>query len=197
MRYDAEHKERTRQRILAEAASAIRTKGPDRVGVAEIMAELGLTHGGFYAHFGSKDELVAAAIALMFDQAIARFERKTAGLTPAEGLRAYVDWYLSAAHRDAPGRGCALAALSGDLPRLPAAARARFTEGAARLPVEIARLLRGLGHADAEALAVSTISELIGALALARAISDPARSEEILRVSREAIRARLGLGAYA
>ena len=197
MRYDAEHKERTPQRILAEVASAIRPEGPDRVGVAEIMAELGLTHGGFYAHFASKDELVACASTYMFDQAIARFERRTAGLAPAEGLRAYIDWYSSTAHRDAPGCGCALAALSGDLPRLPADARARFTEGAARLPAAIARLLGDLGRADAEALAVSTIAELVGALALSRAIADGERSEKILRVSREAIKARLGLGAGA
>jgi len=127
MRYDAEHKERTHQRILAEAASAIRAEGPDRVGVAEVMAELGLTHGGFYAHFASKDELVSCAITYMFDRMIARFEPMTEGLPPAQALSVYIDSYLSVAHRDAPGRGCALAALaalSGDLPRLPADARA-------------------------------------------------------------------------
>ncbi len=197
MRYDAEHKERTHQRILAEAASAIRTKGPDRVGVAEVMAELGLTHGGFYAHFGSKDELVACAISYMFDRMIARFERKTAGLPPAAALAAYIDSYLSLAHRDAPGRGCALAALSGDLPRLPAEARARFTEGAKRLPAALARLIGKLGHADPESLAVSAVSELVGALALARAIADEERSQAILAVSRASIKARLGLGAAA
>ena len=197
MRYDAEHKERTHQRILAEAASAIRTKGPDRVGVAEVMAELGLTHGGFYAHFGSKDELIACAITYMFDRMVARFERLTAGRAPAEALAGYIDSYLTVAHRDAPGHGCALAALSGDLPRLPADARARFTEGAQRLPAAIARLLSELGRADAQALAVSAVSELVGALALARAIADDERSQAILRISRESIKARLGLGAAA
>ena len=197
MRYDAEHKERTHQRILAEAASAIRTKGPDRVGVAEVMAELGLTHGGFYAHFASKDELVACAITYMFDRMIARFERKTEGLPPAQALGVYIDSYLSVDHRDAPGRGCALAALSGDLPRLPADARARFTEGAQRLPAAITKLLAELGRAEAETLAVSAVSELVGALALARAIADDERSQAILRVSRASIKARLGLGAAA
>ena len=197
MRYDAEHRERTHQRILAEAASAIRTRGPDRVGVAEVMAELGLTHGGFYAHFGSKDELIACAITYMFDRMIARFDRLTQGLPPAEALAVYIDSYLTVAHRDLPGRGCALAALSGDLPRLPAEARARFTKGALRLPAALARLLAELGHADAQTQAVSAVSELVGALALARAIADDDRSQAILKVSRDSIKARLGLGAAA
>ena len=195
MRYDAEHKERTHQRILAEAASAIRTKGPDRVGVAEIMAELDLTHGGFYAHFGSKDELVACAITYMFDRMIARFERKTEGLAAAEALAVYIDSYLTVAHRDAPGRGCALAALAGDLPRLQADARARFTEGAQRLPAAFARLLKELGRADAQALATSAVAELVGALTLVRAIADDDRSRSMLEISRASIKARLGAGA--
>lgn len=194
MRYDAEHKQRTHQRILAEAASAIRARGPDRVGVAEVMATLGLTHGGFYAHFTSKDDLIAHAITYMFDQSAARFERETEGLAPAEALRAYLDFYLSRAHRDAPGRGCVLAALSGDLPRLPEAARARFTAGAGRLPAAIAKLLRDIGTANAEAVASSGVAEMVGALALSRAIVDEERSDGILCTSREMIMARFGVG---
>lgn len=195
MRYDPEHKERTHQRILAEAANAIRAKGPDRVGVAEVMATLGLTHGGFYAHFASKDDLIAQAIGYMFEQSLRRFTRTTEGVEPSVALAAYVDWYLSPAHRDATGRGCALAALSGDLPRLPEAARARFTEGAAKLPAALAGLLRELGAPEPDALASSALSELVGALALSRAITDPVRSDEILAHSRAQVKARLGVGA--
>jgi len=86
MRYDADHKERVHQRILAEAASAIRTKGPDRVGVAEVMAKLNLTHGGFYAHFASKDDLVEMSIAYMLEQNFANFLKRTAGLEPAAAM---------------------------------------------------------------------------------------------------------------
>jgi len=195
MRYETEHKERTRRRILAEAAAAIRAKGPDRVGVAEIMAKVDLTHGGFYAHFRSKDDLVAQAITSMFDQTYAWFLQKTEGLEPREALSTFINAYLSRSHRDARSRGCALAALSGDLPRLSQAARTRFTEGAVRLPMGIAELLRKAGAKDAEALASSAVAEMVGALALSRAIVDAERADAILSTSRELIKARLGIGA--
>ena len=98
MRYVAGHKDRTRARVLKEAARAIRVDGPHRIGVAGIMARAGLTHGGFYAHFASKDELVVAAMAQMFDEAVANFERVTGGKPPALALRSYVDFYLSVRH---------------------------------------------------------------------------------------------------
>src|SRR5271169_6380314 len=149
MRYDADQKQRTHSQILTEAATAIRAKGPDRMVVAEVMNKLGLTHGGFYAHFASKDDLVAQAITSMFDQASAQFLRVTEGLEPRQALQAYIDWYLSAVHRDAPGGGCPLAAVSGDLPRLPEAARLRYGEGAERLAGRVAKLLKTLGNKSA------------------------------------------------
>jgi TetR/AcrR family transcriptional repressor of nem operon len=197
MRYDAAHKERVHQQILAEAASAIRTKGPDRVGVAEVMAKLNLTHGGFYAHFASKDDLVAEAIGYMFEQNLANFLKRTADLAPASALESYVNFYLSPSHRDALGRGCAIAALSGDLPRLPDAARSRFTQGVARLGSAMEELLRKMGKKDAVALASSVLSELVGALAISRAVLDKNQSDTFLRTSRESIKARLGVGGQA
>src|SRR5271170_4459442 len=176
MRYDAEQKKRTHQLILAEAASAIRTKGPDRMVVADVMNKLGLTHGGFYAHFASKDDLIAQAITSMFDQGTAQFLRLTEGLEPKQALQAYIDWYLSTAHRDAPGGGCPLAAVSGDLPRLPEAARLRYSEGAERLAGRVAKILTTLGNKNAAALALSAVAEMAGAMALARAVADSARS---------------------
>src|ERR1700736_5346540 len=98
MRYDSEHKERTRERLLAEAATAIKTEGPDRIGIAAIMGKAGLTHGGFYAHFGSKEELVAAAIERMFEQTGASFRKRVDGLPPAEALAHFIDFYLSPLH---------------------------------------------------------------------------------------------------
>jgi TetR/AcrR family transcriptional regulator, transcriptional repressor for nem operon len=191
MRYDADQKERTHRQILAEAANAIRTKGPDRVGVAEVMSKLGSTHGGFYAHFASKEDLVAQAITSMFEQGYANFLRRTEGLEPREALEAYVNWYLSQAHRDAPNRGCPLASVSGDRPRLPDAARTRYTEGVERLTAAIAKLIKKRGFKNAEALALSTLSEMAGALALARALSDPERSDRILQASCEMVKARI------
>jgi len=100
MRYDANHKERTRARVLAEAASAIKSKGVERVGVVEVMAGAGLTHGGFYAHFKSKDDLVAQAVTHMFDASYAWFLRHTEGRAPADALSNYVDAYLATSRRE-------------------------------------------------------------------------------------------------
>ena len=88
MRYDSEHKARTHARLLKEAAATIRAVGPDGIGVAGLMAKAGLTHGGFYAHFKSKDDLVAQAITRMFDDSRALFEARIEGRAPADGLAA-------------------------------------------------------------------------------------------------------------
>jgi len=106
MRYDDNHKERTRARVLAEAAAAIRGKGVERVGVAEVMAGAGLTHGGFYAHFKSKDDLLTEAISYMFDDAYASFLRHTEGRAPADALSNYIDAYLATSHRDDRAHSC-------------------------------------------------------------------------------------------
>jgi TetR/AcrR family transcriptional repressor of nem operon len=120
MRYDSEHKQRTRERLLAEAAKAIRSEGPHKLGVAEVMAKAGLTHGGFYAHFASKDDLIAEAVGQMFTEAGARMVRRMGeGRSPAETLRSYVEFYLSAAHRDSRTSGCPVPFLSADAPRPP------------------------------------------------------------------------------
>lgn len=193
MRYDADHKRKTREKVLKAAARAIRVEGPHRVGVAEVMSAAGLTHGGFYAHFRSKDELVAAAIGVMFGQGGRRLEHETGGLAPAEGLRAYVDFYLSAAHRDARGYGCPLPYLCADAPRMDAASRESFADGVAGMTGRLGGLLSRLGRPDAEAEAASLLSEMVGALALARADPDPARSDAILARSRDAIKRRFGL----
>jgi TetR/AcrR family transcriptional repressor of nem operon len=163
------------------------------VGVAGVMKKAGLTHGGFYAHFASKEELVAEAIAAMFAGPYSHFEQRTEGLEPSEGLAAYVDFYLSPRHRDARDRGCPLPALSGDLARMGPAARERFAAGAEGLRRAVAGLLTAMGKADPEPLAASAIAEMVGAMSLARAVGDSARSDEILRASRDALKRRLGV----
>ncbi len=193
MRYDADHKQRTRERVLKEAAAAIRAEGPHRIAVAGVMAKAGLTHGGFYAHFASKEDLIAAAIGQMFEEAGARFDRETGALEPAQGLAAYIDFYLSRTHRDASGQGCPLPALAADLPRMTPDARARFAAGRDGLAQRTAGLLKQLGRPDPDLLADSVVAELVGALSLARAEPDPARSDQILKSSRRMLKQRLGL----
>jgi TetR/AcrR family transcriptional repressor of nem operon len=193
MRYDADHKQKTREKVLKAAAQAIRAEGPHRIGVAGVMSKAGLTHGGFYAHFESKDALVAAAIDQMFEQARERFTSEVKDLPPAEALSAYVDFYLSERHRDARTSGCPMPVLAGDLPRLDRAARARFAQGVAALTDSVAKRAEQLDLPTPRALARSVVAELVGALSLARAEPDVDVSNAMLADSRELVKARLGL----
>jgi TetR/AcrR family transcriptional repressor of nem operon len=195
MRYDAEHKQKTRERVLKAAAKAIRAEGPHKIGVAAVMAEAGLTHGGFYAHFASKDDFVAAAVGQMFLEGRARFDRSMEGRDPAEGLANYVNFYLSSAHRDTRTSGCPLPFLSADAPRLSTPSREQFAQGVALLTDRLVQALEQLGRPDAEETAGSMLSEMVGAVALARAEPDPIRSDAILARTRASLTRRLGLEA--
>jgi TetR/AcrR family transcriptional repressor of nem operon len=193
MRYDPDHKQKTREKVLKAAARAIRTQGPHRVGVAGVMRAAGLTHGGFYAHFESKDDLVAAAIGQMFEQARARFHNEVKDYPPARALGAYIDFYLSPRHRDARSSGCPIPTLAADLPRLDRAARGRFSAGVAALTSSVASRLEELRHAEPEALARSVVAEMVGALSLARAEPDVEKSNAMLADSRELVKKRMGI----
>ncbi len=193
MRYDAEHKEKTRARVLVAAARAIREAGPDRVAVAEVMAAAGLTHGGFYAHFRSKHELVAAAIEEMFADSGRRFQLGSADASPQAGLGRFIDVYLSPAHRDRRSTGCPLPALAADLPRLDPASKESFGRGVAAFTARLAQRLEAAGVEAAAAIAPSVLAELVGALSLSRAVMDERQSDEILAASRESLKGRLGL----
>jgi len=194
MRYNANHKERTRHRVLGHAAAAIRQHGPDGVAISQLMSKAGLTHGGFYAHFESKDELIAEAITEMFDDRYEFLRRSfIEGREPAEALSAFVDRYLSPVHREAIQTGCPLPSLSGDVARLPLVARRRFTTGTERLIRTLSALLQASGRADPEKLAVSMLAEMVGAVALSRAVADLTLSDLLLKNSRDAIKRRIGL----
>lgn len=184
-------REATRQRILRAAASAIRARGPQGVGVLEIMREAGLTHGGFYAHFRSKDDLVAAAIATMFGQGRERFFARTADRQGIEALRLWIDAYVSSSHRDNVGGSCALAALTSDVARLDASGRAAFDEGLRGIVARFVAHLPVREGFDAEAFAMALLAEMAGAVALARAVSDRDLSERILQSARASLQARL------
>jgi TetR/AcrR family transcriptional repressor of nem operon len=193
MRYDSAHKEKTRRRVLQAAAKAIRLEGPHRVGVAAVMGKAGLTHGGFYAHFQSKDDLVASAIGQMFDEAAHRLTRAVGNKAPAAALLSYIDFYLSPAHRDAVSTGCPMPVLAPELRRIGRPARQQFSNGVGRLTAVVAEQLHALGRPQPEADASSMMAELIGALSLARAEPDAERSAAILEASRRALISRLGL----
>jgi TetR/AcrR family transcriptional repressor of nem operon len=195
MRYDNEHKAKTRELLLQEAAAAIRVEGPERISIAAIMARAGLTHGGFYAHFGSKEELIAAAIQRMFEMVDQAAQRRIEGLEPAEALAYFIDDYLSARHVDSVSEGCPLPALSADVARLGIEIKAPFSHGFEQLKERLADLFRQLGHqnTEAEELATSVYAEMVGALSLARAIEDPDQATKIRNQCRRSLKRRLGL----
>jgi TetR/AcrR family transcriptional repressor of nem operon len=192
MRYDVEHKQKTREKVLDAAAEALRAEGPHRLGVAGVMAKAGLTHGGFYAHFQSKEDLLACALDHMFQRSRFRRIDQDETLAPAGKLVAFIDYYLSPTHRDSP-IGCPMPALAADASRLTPEIRAAFSAGAARMTGRIGELLGDLGHADPDDLATSTVAEMVGGLVLARAEPDRARSDLMLERSKHVLKQRLNL----
>jgi len=195
MRYDTDHKAMTREKVLGEAARTMRAQGVQGMGVAAVMAKAGLTHGAFYAHFASKDDLIDETIKAMILEARGRFEAVTEGLAPADALRAYVTFYLSTRHRDNSASSCPLPWIATEVQRLGTASRKRYGAAVAGLSELVAAKLRALDRPDADALplASSIVAELIGALSLARAVAEKTQSDTILARSRDGILARLDL----
>jgi TetR/AcrR family transcriptional regulator, transcriptional repressor for nem operon len=193
MRYAGTHKDETHQKVLKIAAAQLREKGPDRIAVAEVMKAAGLTHGGFYAHFKSKDAFLVETLETAFGQAKRRWARRLEGLPPRHALATFIDYHLSASHRDNPANGCAITALTSDLPRQAPKFRAAFETGVKSLAGSLAGWMANAGVPDAERLAPSILSAMAGAVALSRTISDAELSEELLFSARTGIKARLGL----
>jgi TetR/AcrR family transcriptional repressor of nem operon len=183
----------TRRNILAEASAALRRLGPERISIASLMGSLGLTHGGFYAHFKSKEDLTAEAVTYAFDEIAATMTKATEGKSPHDALIAAIDLYASVESRDCIETSCPAPSLANDAPRLPILARQRFAEGLERFPARLESLLRAIGHKDPRNAARSAVSELLGAVIVARATLDRDRADEILTVSRNAVKKRLGL----
>ena len=191
MCYSESHKQQTRAKVLKAAAGAVRAKGPDGLAVAEVMAEAGLTHGGFYAHFPNKEGLVVAAIDEAFDQSRRRFARMLDGLDRPAAAAAFVDAYVSMDHRSRRASGCPVTALMSEAPRHPAAVRAAFDRGVQGMVLRVASLLPE-DEGDRESVAASLVSEMAGAVALSRAVADDDLAERLLAGSRRSIKARMG-----
>src|ERR1700742_4652397 len=112
MRYAETHKDETHKVLLKAAAAQLRAQGPDRLSVADVMKQAGLTHGGFYAHFKSKDALLTEALQGVFAHSKQKFLAATDGMPPRHALAAYIDFYVSVRHRDNPTNGCPVTALN-------------------------------------------------------------------------------------
>jgi TetR/AcrR family transcriptional regulator, transcriptional repressor for nem operon len=176
VRQSRQEKAKTHERIVDVASERIREQGLDGPGVAEIMEAAGLTHGGFYKHFGSRDDLIAEAT----ENALADSDRHVHELTDhaQDPLAAFVDWYLSAEHRDDPGSGCAVAALGDDVRRGDERLRSAYRQQLQRYLEHVERFLGG--GEEARQRAILAVSALAGAIVLSRAVDDQALSDEIL-----------------
>ena len=176
MRYPAAETAEKHQRILQEAARLFREQGFDGVSVGQIMQATGLTHGPFYNHFASKEALMAASTLHGSEHSRAALDAATGS---PEAMRQYVRDYVSAAHRDAPGDGCLLAALAGDARKQPAV-RPAFTVHLKSILGKLATHFPWQKKRNRQQEAIVMLSAMVGAVALARAVDDAAFSDEIL-----------------
>jgi TetR/AcrR family transcriptional repressor of nem operon len=189
MRVSRETAAENRERIIDAAGALFRAKGFGGIGVADIMKTADLTHGGFYGHFDSKDALVAEASRRTMARAAARWQRVVAE-APEKPYAALLKHYLSARHRDDPGRGCAFAALGPDAARSGKTVRKAFGEGLEPLIDILAKAVPGPSKAARRRKAVAAMAGLVGALTLARAVEDKSLSDDILKaVHRELLAA--------
>ena len=178
MGYSQAQKEKTHKRIVAIASKRFREKGLTRYGIAELMKEAGLTVGGFYKHFDSRDELVAEAVSDAFGTWQRQKEAAESGGQPLSFAK-LIDDYLSDVHRKNPGTGCAFSALAPEIARSDKRTRALTSEQVRKDLELLVGLLPGEGKRTARSRAILTFSALVGAMSLARAVSDEALSHEI------------------
>lgn len=176
-------KARSRERILEVAAAQLRELGLDGVSIGDLMKAVDLTHGGFYGHFASRDDLVAAAL----DKALTDGEASAIRSSSAKGkrtLKSVANSYLSKVHRDNPDSGCAVAALSGDVARSNDQNREIMSKHLARY---FDNMQNVMGDTSSRELAISLMCMMVGAVTLSRVTTDASRSDEILQAARKSI----------
>ncbi|OZI35984.1 TetR family transcriptional regulator [Bordetella genomosp. 1] len=167
-----------RERVVAESARLFRDRGFAAVGLNELMQSAGLTRGGFYGQFESKQDLVRLALSEAMAQNLANWE-KLAGAGEEASLRRYIENYLSDRHQSARAAGCTMAALAGDIGREDAATRALFERGLCNLEARVQTLMPGATDAQRRQRTWACLSALVGALTLSRSVTDPALAAEI------------------
>jgi TetR/AcrR family transcriptional repressor of nem operon len=187
MRYSREHKLETHARIVRKASVRLREKGAHGIGVADLMKDAGLTHGGFYAHFDSREALVIEAFTHAMDRSIERW-RKLADQTPPEKrLAMIVNTYLTPLHRDDPGHGCSVPALGAEIARESPKTRRAFAGRLEQMIDTLAAQLPGVPRKAARKQAMAAIATMMGTLVLARVAGSGDFSEELLGAGRDAV----------
>lgn len=189
MKVSREQTAENRERIVGAAARLFRERGYDGVGIADLMRDAGLTHGGFYGHFESKQDLMAEACEHAVAGSLAYWSRLIER-DPEHALQHIAAAYLSSAHRDQPGRGCTFAALGADAARLDPPVKRSLGQALRSYVDLLTPLLPGRSRAARRARALATLSSMVGALVLARAVDDPALSDEVLHAVATAVSSR-------
>jgi TetR/AcrR family transcriptional repressor of nem operon len=178
-RTDPSRKEATHDRIVEAAARAIRRSGYSGAGVADVMKDAGLTHGGFYAHFESREAMLAEAADRAGAESVATLERIAAAAPPEKALQALIRAYLSKEHLMGAESGCPIAALGSEVPRQAPEVRRAATRRIKEAIDLVARQLPDWGKPEAHEQALATLSTMVGALVLARAVDDPKLSDAL------------------
>ncbi|MGB9992055.1 TetR/AcrR family transcriptional regulator [Massilia sp. SM-13] len=181
----------TRERIVAAASEEFRQAGIAGTGLTALMAGAGLTHGGFYKHFDSKEQVAAEACAHAIGQIESAMRDAGAAHRGTVPLHGAIDSYLSAAHRDTPQRGCPFAALGAELGRSGGALQATASEGIERMVALFAQQNPASGHAEARRSAMVALSGMVGALMLARLAAGEQLSNELLKAMRQHLGAQV------
>jgi len=179
----ASSKEVTHDRIVDAAARAIRRSGYNGTGVADIMKDAGLTHGGFYAHFPSREAMLAEAADRAGGESVAMMERIAASLPPQQALSAMMQAYLSKEHLEGIENGCAVAALGSEMPRQVPEVRHAATRRIKEMIDLVARQSPDWGQPGAHEQALVTIATMVGTLVLARAVNDPKLSDALCKAA--------------
>ena len=179
MKVSREQAAQNRDRIVEAAAQLFRERGFAGIGVADLMKEAGLTHGGFYGHFSSKEDLMREASVRALTGSVALWST-LAERAPRDPLAAIAGVYLTSRHRDNPGAGCLLAALGSDLARQGPPVRRAVSDYVRSAADLLAKRIPGKSRAGRRQKAISTIATLVGAMVMARAVDDRRLSQEIL-----------------
>jgi len=187
MRYSRQHKLETHARIVKKASVRLREKGAHGIGVADLMKDAGLTHGGFYAHFDSREALVIEAFTHAMDRSTERWRKLAEQTTPEKRLDMIVNTYLTPLHRDDPGHGCAIPALGAEIARESLKTRRVFAGRLEQMIDMLAKQIQGVPRKAARKQAMSAIATMMGTLVMARIAGSGEFSEEILGAGREAL----------
>jgi TetR/AcrR family transcriptional repressor of nem operon len=170
----------------------LREKGAHGIGVADLMKEAGLTHGGFYAHFDSREALVIEAFGYAMDRSIEHWRKVSAETPPEKRLSTIVDSYVSTVHRDDPGRGCAVPTLGAEIARESAKTRKAFAAKLDQLIDVMADQIPDVPRKAARRQAMGTLATMMGTLVMSRVAGSGELSDEILLAGREAALGRVG-----